>query len=97
MISQVLAMDLQTSGTGSSGGAIALSIILLIAILFFLIRWSLKKYFINKRNNWHPIASFLWDNIHNHRSKGYFQLHGVKELQWMINLLLPKECPIQLK
>ena len=51
MISQVLAMDLQTSDTGSSGGAIALSIILLIVILFFLIRWSLKKYFINKRNN----------------------------------------------
>ena len=50
MISQVLAMDLQTSGTGSSRGAIALSIILLIAILFFLIRWSLKKYFIDKKN-----------------------------------------------
>ena len=49
MISQVLAMDLQTSGTGSSGGAIALSIILLIAILFFLIRWSLKKYFIYEK------------------------------------------------
>jgi len=42
MISQVLAMDLQTSGTGSSGGAIALSIILLIAILFFL---EFKKIF----------------------------------------------------
>ena len=51
MISQVLAMDLQTSGTGSSGGAIALSIILLIVILFFLIRWSLKKYFIYKKNS----------------------------------------------
>ena len=51
MISQVLAMDSQTSGTGSSGGAIALSIILLIAILFFLIRWSLKKYFIDKKNS----------------------------------------------
>ena len=50
MISQVLAMDLQTSGTASSGGAVALSIILLIAILFFLIRWGLKKYFIDKKN-----------------------------------------------
>ena len=36
---------------------------------------------IKKRNSKHPIASFLCDNIHNHRSKGYFQLHGVKELQ----------------
>ena len=51
MISQVLAMDLQISGTGSSGGVIAFSIILLIAILFFLIRWSLKKYFIYKKNS----------------------------------------------
>ena len=34
MISQVLAMDLQTSGTGSSGGAVAFSIILLITIFF---------------------------------------------------------------
>ena len=48
MISQVLAMDLQTSGTGSSGGAIALSIILLIVILFFLIRWSLKNILLIK-------------------------------------------------
>ena len=51
MIPQVLAMDLQTSGTGSSGGAIALSIILLIVILFFLIRWSLKKNIIDKKNS----------------------------------------------
>ena len=51
MISQVLAMDLQTSSTGSSGGAIALSVILLIAILFFLIRWSVNKYFIDKKNS----------------------------------------------
>ena len=51
MISQVLAMDLQTSGTSSSGAARALSIILLIAILFFLIRWSLKKYFNDKKNS----------------------------------------------
>ena len=57
MISQVLAMDLQTSGTGSSGGAMALSIILLIAILFFLVWWSLKKYFIDKKDSMLPVIN----------------------------------------
>ena len=52
---------------------------------------------IKKRNSKHPIASFLCDNIHNHRSNGRFLLYEVKKLQRMINLLLPKKCPIQLK
>ena len=45
MISQALAMHpaSQTVDTASYGGQIALLVILLIVILFFLIRWIVKK------------------------------------------------------
>ena len=44
------------------------------------VRGARKLFRNKKRNSKHHIASFLCDNIHNHRSNGRFLLHEVKEL-----------------